>query len=380
MLHPQIDTAISFLSILMPMLTIVGIALGASALDTLLAVVPPSATAQVAPGAIGGLPGQTYSDEPIAATTPARYADGAQGAPTPRSPPPIALGAFVSPTIWSASDIDTFTNTVGRPPAIVMWYQDWAHVGTREFDPDKMNAVVQRGAVPLVTWEPWDNTGDEKQPAYALSRIVDGAYDAYIHEWAQAATIWRARLYLRFAHEMNANWYPWSSGVNGNTSAQYVAAWRHVWDIFHQEGATNVRWVWSPHVEVSGGAPLADLYPGDSYVDWLALDGYNWGTSQTWSRWADLSAIFGAAYQDIQRLVDKPIMIAETASAETGGDKATWILQGLLTDMPIRFPRIRAVVWFNVDKETDWRVTSSPASLTAFRQVAAAPMYRGQLP
>lgn len=300
MLHPQIDTAISLMSTLMPILTILGIALGVSAPNTLLAIVPSSTTMKAKPDAIGQL------GERIAANMPALDTEDAWSTPAPHPTPSIALGAFVSPITWNASDIDTYTSTVGRPPAIVMWYQDWAHVGTREFDPDKMNAVVQRGAVPLVTWEPWDNTGDDKQPAYALSRIADGVYDAYIREWAQAAAIWGEQLYLRFAHEMNASWYPWSSGVNGNTSAQYVAAWRHVWGIFNQEGATNVRWVWSPHVEAPAGTPFADLYPGDAYVDWIGLDGYNWGTSQTWSQWMDFKSVFGTSYDDIQQMADIP--------------------------------------------------------------------------
>ncbi|MDQ6832337.1 MAG: beta-mannanase [Chloroflexota bacterium] len=351
-------------------------------MDTLLAVAPPgrSTTTSVGIGPIGPLPSPRDPGVTITSNTPAPYPQVAQSTPMPSSAVPIALGAYVSPGAWGTADIDQFTGLVGSSPAIIMWYQDWAHLDMRDFDLDRMNAVVQRGAVPVITWEPWDDTGNETQPAYALSRIVDGTYDFYIRGWAHAAATWRNRLYLRFAHEMNADWYPWSSGVNGNTSAQYIAAWRHVWDIFHQEGATNVRWIWSPNVEVPGSTPYAEVYPGDTYVDWIGLDGYNWGTSQAWSRWMDFTAIFGVSYEDIEQLTNKPIMIAETACADSGGDKAAWILHGLLTDVPTRFPRIRAVVWFDIEKETDWRIDSSPSSLAAFSRVAASPMYRGRLP
>jgi hypothetical protein len=36
-----------------------------------------------------------------------------------------------------------------------------------------------------------------------------------------------------------------------------------------------------------------------------------------------------------------------------------------------RFPKVRAVVWFHANKETDWRVNSSAASLSAFRSILA---------
>lgn len=74
------------------------------------------------------------------------------------------------------------------------------------------------------------------------------------------------------------------------------------------------------------------------------------------------------------------MMIAKTASTEVGGDKATWISKGLLTTVPSRFPRVQAVIWFHEDKETDWRVNSTTASLDGHRDVVASPVYGGRLP
>jgi hypothetical protein len=55
--------------------------------------------------------------------------------------------------------------------------------------------------------------------------------------------------------------------------------------------------------------------------------------------------------------------MAETASSESGGDKAAWIRAMFATTA---FPRLEAIVWFNEDKETDWRIESSPARCDAF--------------
>ncbi len=304
---------------------------------------------------------------------------GTSTSPTPAPTPtaPLALGAYIFGAPQNAAQIDAFKNLVGATPAIVMWYEGWGSSAPSAFDPMSMNAVASRGAIPMVTWMPWDQTGGVDQPAFALRTIVAGSHDGYIRQWARDAAAWGKPMYLRFAHEMNGTWYPWSPGVNGNTSADYVAAWRHVHDIFQQEGATNVRWVWSPNIVGSGAGPFTDMYPGDAYVDWVALDGYNWGPTQPYSVWRSVADLFGYSYDVLTSITKKPVMIAETASTEVGGNKADWITQGLLTDVPARLPRVRAVIWFNENKEQDWRVDSSAASLSAFQQAARSATYQG---
>jgi beta-mannanase len=131
----------------------------------------------------------------------------------------------------------------------------------------------------MVTWEPWDYLGDINQPAYSLSSIIGGAHDSYITRFALDAKAWGHPFFLRFAHEMNGDWYPWNEGINGNTPGQYVQAWRHVHDLFTANGVTNVTWVWSPNIEYTGSIPLSGLYPGDAYTDWIAMDGYNWAAA-----------------------------------------------------------------------------------------------------
>jgi beta-mannanase len=304
------------------------------------------------------------------------------GRPAPASAAtPIALGAFIPGAPGDPARIDQFAALVGAHPWIVMWYQAWGNAGARDFDRAKLDAVAARGAMPLVTWEPWDHSAGVNQPRYALRTIVAGNHDAYIRKWARGAAAWGKPMYLRFAHEMNGTWYPWSPGVNGNTRSEYVAAWRRVHTLFKEAGATNARWVWAPNVLCPGTCTrFEDLYPGDAYVDLLGLDGYNWGASQAWSSWTSLADVFGPSYDALAAVSARPIALTETASTELGGDKAASIRQGLLTELPARFPRVRAVVWFDENKETDWRVNSSLASLAAFREAATSPLYQGRLP
>ena len=282
----------------------------------------------------------------------------------------VALGVRLLEAPGNPQQIDEFAKLVGEKPAIVMWYKGWSDDKQDQFNAEEMNAVRKRGATPLITWEPWAGPDDES--GFALETIINGDHDAFVRTWAEAAARWGKPFYLRFAHEMNGDWYPWSPHVNGNSSEDYITAWRHVVDIFRDAGADNVLWVWSPNVIYpKAGISYQEVYPGDDYVDWLGLDGYNWG-GDDWTSFRDL---FSDSYDAVTQLSQKPLMIAETASAEAGGDKAAWITQGFLEDVPERFPRVRAIVWFNRDKETDWRVESSEASLEAFRKVAASPLY-----
>lgn len=298
----------------------------------------------------------------------------------PQAGAPLVLGAFMRGVEDDPSEINEFTEMVGEKPSTVMVYQNWEEHG--EFDRGLIDAVRARGATPLVTWAPRDPERGRGQREYSLQKITRGRYDTYIRQWARGAAAWGDPLYLRFAHEMNSHFFPWGVGVKGNTGADYVAAWRHIHDIFAQEGATNVRWVWSPLADVpTSRDALEQMYPGDDYVDWLALDGYNWGTEGlALAEWRTMAEIFGPFHDKLADISDKPMMIAEVASAEAGGSKANWIEEGLLEDVPSRLPQVRAVVWFSSNKLMDWRVNSSQESLAAYSRVAASCLYQGQLP
>jgi hypothetical protein len=291
-------------------------------------------------------------------------------APAPPAGGNLALGVW-SGQPWEPGELNAVTALLGRAPSIFLTYQAW----DRGFHASDMAEIANRGADHIVTWQP---------DGIPLRDIAAGQHDAFIRDWAQGAAAWGGRIYLRPMHEMNGDWYSWGRGVNGNTAADFVGAWRHMHDLFVAAGAGNVRWVWSPNVRYGPEYPLADLYPGDAYVDWVGLDGYNWGLDPHLGQpaWQSFEDIFGATYREITTAVapGKPIVIVETASTENGGDKAAWILRTFLTDAPT-YPAVRALVWFNqADGPSDFRIDSSPAALAAFRQVLNAPTYQARLP
>jgi Glycosyl hydrolase family 26 len=290
-------------------------------------------------------------------------------APLPANPSaPRLLGVSLA---WSSSylaDLDAYAARVGRVPSVVASYRD---MNVSMLDATMMSAISARGATPMVTVEPWDSSS-ATDPRYTLKNISRGDFDAWFAAGAKTALAYAKPFYLRFAPEMNGKWAPWEAGINGNTTQDYVDAWRHVHGIFDSYGVRNAIWVWSPNVFTPSGVAVnfTPYYPGSDEVDALALDGYNWGSLDVWQTW---SQVFGSSYDALCTLdAAKMVMIGETASTESGGDKAAWIRSAFTQEIPQRTPRVKIVVWFNENKETDWRVESSSASLSAFSAVATS--------
>ncbi|WP_018769615.1 MULTISPECIES: glycosyl hydrolase [unclassified Arthrobacter] len=292
-------------------------------------------------------------------------------APAPQPPTvstaPLRFGVATAGGALAGTELDEVATLAGESPSMVMIYKDFLQSPPIT----EMDAVRSRGATPLVTWEPWAWGGGVEQPAYSLDRVAAGDFDAHITQWGQSLAAWGKPVMLRFAHEMNGNWYPWAEGVNGNQPGDYVAAWRHVHDVVAATGAANVQWVWSPNVPYWGSTDLAGLYPGAGYVDIVALDGYNWGTSQTWSSWVSPMDLLGPGISQLRTLAPgKPVLIAETASSELGGSKAAWNTD--LVSYLAAQPDVMGFVWFHLQKETDWRINSSDSSASAFKSALLA--------
>ena len=274
------------------------------------------------------------------------------------------LGAFVG-----TGTFDQLETTLGRKLAIIHtfvgWSDDWTTL---------LTSSNTGGRIPLITWETW-NSG----VGIPLDDIINGVYDSMITSRAQASKNVGQKFFLRWGHEMNGNWYPWDgshNGANAAATAKYISTYHHIHDLFVSAGATNVLWVFCPNVDsVPGDAwnQWINYYPGDSYVDWMGLDGYNWGTVQTGSTWQSFTSIVGRIYSGLSAK-NKPIMIPETASTELGGDKAAWIA-GVVPALKTSYPNIKALVWFHMNKETDWRLDSSSTAQAASITMANDPYF-----
>ncbi len=255
-------------------------------------------------------------------------------------------------------------------PSLAMYYQDWNQESL--FDIEFMKRLDKSGVIPVVTWEPMDtiNLDSELNKKGAPEHLIsNGNYDNYIRAWAKYAKSYKKPFFLRFAHEMNSNWYPWADSSKDGFE-NYKAMWIHVHNIFAEEGATNVIWVWTPNNTNEFGitAGILDAYPGDDYVDWVGYSAFNWGDSN-WKKslWRSFDFMSYDIYSELGKL-DKPIMVAETSSVSGGGDKTGWFNDTLVTFIP-KMSKIKAVVIFNQNvDEADFSLDSGIAPYFAIQE------------
>lgn len=265
-----------------------------------------------------------------------------------------ASGALLG-LYYGAGGVDQTALKLGRTPAIHLTYYRW--------DADWTGTVTQAdlaaGRIPLVNWEPHN---------IDFAKIIDGSLDATILARAKGSKALGKKFFLDFAAEMNGD-EAWS----GNNASLYVLAYRHIHDLFVAAGATNVVWAWCPNVTdtAGGNRTTMDYYPGDTYVDWTGVDGYNWGTKN--GGWQTFQEVFRNIYP-LLAAKKKPILIGEMSSAQSGGDKARWI-DGIIPTLRASFPLIKGLVWFDINKEADWRISSSPESEASFIRMANDPYF-----
>lgn len=278
---------------------------------------------------------------------------------------------------WSRRATARFESITRKRVSLLQFSSPWADCrrGRCEFfgfPRPAFDTVRKHGAIPVFGWASYAVPMLEMRRSYRLSAIAQGRYDGYVRQWARDAKRWGHPFFLRFNWEMNGDWFPWSEGVNGNRPGDFVRAWRHVHDVFAAVGARKVTWMWCPNADYAGsGTPIRELYPGDAYVDWTCIDGYNRGKP-----WKSFAAIYQSTYDLLRGLAPaKPIAVAEVASTEKGGSKAAWITR-MFRDLPIRFPKVRALVWFEkYDSHMDWPIETSKSARAAFRRGIASRVY-----
>jgi hypothetical protein len=304
-----------------------------------------------------------------------------------RNPQQVLFGVYDGAFPKSFSGFEDLETRTGHRFPIISMYQAWGDRPDQAHFPIRGVGTIDRlGSVPMITWEPWvvdfdpilrSNLPPLKEREYAsLAAIARGDYDFYVTSWAKEAARYGKPLFLRFAHEMNDPYrYPWGP-QNGNRADEFVAAWQRVHGIFQKMEATNVLWVWSPHISMPW---LEAYYPGDEWVDWIGTAVLNYGDAATWSRWWTFDQIFGKSYPSLLAF-GKPIMIAEFGTLTSGGNAPGWYAAAF-RDIETKYPSIKAIVFFNQKQDTtlstfslDWSVTQSTAITDAVRAALERPL------
>jgi len=333
--------------------------------------------------------------------TPTPTKPGTQPAGLPSAPakaelvhpdsPYFGLMTEQAPHNWAT--FDTVSQKIGLRPNSVGYFGGW----DEPFRADAVMRAWQRGALPVLTWESRPISAPNnavEDPEFSLPGIIGdtdagvrGKFDDYLHTYARDIVAGGLPLGIRLNHEMNGDWYPWSERnnvgepINGNRPGDFVKMWRHVHDIFTEEGAGDlVIWIWSPNI-TNNLAPankeagyLESLYPGDDYVDWVGVSGYLRPPYRE-ENTKTFDYTFTPTLNELRAITSKPIFLAELGASEVGGFKAGWVeslFDGLAAE---ENQDVIGFSWFNLtvtslvrgEKTTnDWRIDSSRDSLNAF--------------
>jgi Glycosyl hydrolase family 26 len=298
---------------------------------------------------------------------------------------PLLLGAALPGGIDSTHNIASYEDKTGRHLDIAELPMPWANTnGYLSFGVALpwVRAVAAHDGLPMLTWEPEIGPSGaitkteplvEACPARLAAAAPTAPVIRYLTQYAKDVASYGKPVLLRPMHEMNIPGWYWSIGPSAGCGTiqdqDYVAAWRRIVGIFRDQRATNARFVWCiNHINLNS-ATYTSAFPGDDYVQYVAIDGYNWGGK----KWRGFDQIFAPAYRALGEISTRPILIAEWASAESGGDKAAWIADAFSRIAAGAYPRIAGLVWFDraYPGQPPWPIDSSPAAATAYRGGAA---------
>lgn len=268
-------------------------------------------------------------------------------------------GASLTGT-WQGGDLraqfQRYQRAAGKRLSVVTWYASYFENGSQALWQHKYAMPLKRvkdiGALSLIKFSIQDPAFSQNHKILDLKKIAQGVYDAYWEGAAETVRDFRDPVFISINHEMNGTWYPFSEAYDGSagpaprvSAADFVAAWRRIVDVFRQKGADNVAWVWSPNVPDVGPVLHNKYYPGDDYVDWVGVSFYSGNPM------SNLNAIYRAYAPR------KPIFITEWA---TGDDKskyyqgypgnAKWVAS-FFQALDKNYPRVKAISWFQHDKE-----------------------------
>lgn len=312
----------------------------------------------------------------------------------------IYHGAFAEfgPTedVVTEKKIKQFESLVGREILWGYFSNNWIE-GIR-YPAEEIEALQASGVIPFIRLMPRSRFQDSGQdPVYTLQRIIDGEFDEELRMWARSAAEASTPLLLEFGTEVNGDWFAWSGSYNGGKSTRrfgdssladgperFRVAYRHIIDLFREEGALNVTWffhvnlVSSPNEEWNKPAAY---YPGDDYIDWLGVSVY--GAQDKYESHTLFSEQMDRFYGEIHAIApSKPIAVLEFGTIERlGYDKALWIEDALESARSGKYGNLYAVSywhskWRNEDGSTsDMRIDSSRRSLRKYRELIQDPYF-----
>lgn len=276
---------------------------------------------------------------------------------------------FLSET--DAHVIDASSESAGVEWSIISTYIAWSDA---PLPVGHWQSIVDKGAIPMITWEPWSNLFEEFQQIDDLKNnrkifhyITEGYFDDYLTSTALAIRELDFPVFLRFAHEVDNPMYPWSAS-GGNTAEEFREAWKYVHYKFESLGVQNVTWVFTPwdHQSMGDYFPYGQDSSTTEFVDWIGFTTLNYGSAAANQKEFDFHEIYAPYRQQLQDLsLDLPIMLAEFGSTSYFKEGSEWI-KNSLSEVNESYPEVKSVVFFYSNKDKNWVTDWRPEEGSSF--------------
>ena len=276
--------------------------------------------------------------------------------------------------------VQSFEQAVGKQVAWTYFSHNWYR--GRAFPTQTVEWIRNTGAIPYVRLMlRSDGEQDHAEPVYSLSAILSGQFDSDLEDWGAAAADFGTPLLAEWGTEFNGEWFSWNGIWNGGGTTdgfgdpgkadgpeRFVAAYQHIVDIIRGEEADNITWVFhvnAPDVPDEEWNRFENYYPGDDYVDWLAISVYGAGTPMD-TGVESFREQLDVEYERLDALAaGKPIIVAEMGSSANNADISPedWTDAALTDLFNGRWPRIIGFAWWN----EAWQNDDNPAHDTTMR-------------
>jgi hypothetical protein len=222
------------------------------------------------------------------------------------------------------------------------------------------NHAHQAGCIPLIRIDLPASMPLSPSSSTLLERIIQGNFDSLIQKWAKGMEELSFPILVHLFPQFNVGSHPWSVENNRMDNAFIRDAFRHIARKIEEDGVKHIQWVWGPYVFPSPSAGWNDrwdeAYPGDAYVDFISLEGLDFGESGKISFPLSFEQLFVTPIHRIQTFApQKPILLTEVATSQQGKERQRWI-RHMARMLSQQFPMVRAMIWYHHAEVPNWRL------------------------
>lgn len=295
---------------------------------------------------------------------------------------PMIFGIFPGSTTTNA--VQSIESSMSRSAAYVRVYRSWDDTFP---DADITWMKTTGHSLFLSIKARLKNGSNVSWQAIADAQPGSALYTNMVR-WATAIKAYGTPIYVAFNHEPDT-----SNSQRSGTAVQFIAAWQKFVTVMHAENVANARMAWTVAVRsfsqpTSSKKYAPKYYPGDSWVDVIAVDAYNMYCKRKngsfANPWRSLATLLAPFMQFVASHPGPPLVLAEWGSPEDPGNasrKAQWIADAQAMFKQPAYQRFVAISYWNQLSHNydgcDFRITSSAAALNAFKTMANDPFYSG---